>query len=360
MKTNMIRMKWLIALWVTCGLFMACSDEELEPSNIDSTYDFYVIPNDPNADALDRLRYDIYAATNTSVFYNDTLGVEVRVGLDGVPYNYYEKYRLGYIFTYVGGSYIYTLSEDRELLHEFLKMYNERVHSVIAPSRLNMKGILLVDSLLQKSKGYTYSFYRDKPNSMLTVALLRAVITQYGTPSTMGVPFKEMSAEEKTAYMDEMLLGIIIEGFKDFSAFSEKNATIPEMIEFYSTTLNATTYPKSKESFYGKTFNTEYNILANGKPNADSVGMEIFDSSEPRRFGVLRYKRVTLDANGNEKTRSNLNNQEDAQSFIDMIHAKTDAEIREEHAAWPLVLKKYECMIKTLRFLGLEGYIKKE
>lgn len=86
-------------LYLCIGLFMlaftACSDDDgsLSPSLDDK--DWWEIKDNPGNE-LDHLIYEVYKSTGVSIFYNDTIGREVRVDDFGNSYDYFKIIDIDY------------------------------------------------------------------------------------------------------------------------------------------------------------------------------------------------------------------------------------------------------------------------
>lgn len=136
-------------LYVCIGLFIlalaACSDDDgnLAPSLDDK--DWWEIKDNPDS-KLDHLIYEVYKETGVSIFYNDTIGREVRVDNFGNTYNYYKIIDIEYNIEgrSVGADYV--LSTREQQIEEGVKFLRDRViHRLI--SGTNPRCFLLVDYL---------------------------------------------------------------------------------------------------------------------------------------------------------------------------------------------------------------------
>ena len=96
LKCNEMKIRFL---YVYIGLFIltltACSDDDgdLSPSLGDQNW--WEIKDNPDSE-LDHLIYEVYKESGISIFYNDTIGREVRTDDFGNKYNYYKIIDIDY------------------------------------------------------------------------------------------------------------------------------------------------------------------------------------------------------------------------------------------------------------------------
>ena len=79
---------------------------------------------------------------------------------------------------------------------------------------------------------------------------------------------------------------------------------------------------------------------------------QISKEDDPRKHGVMRF---TKDDGYSIYFPSRL---EDLSDFTKMIYTKTDAEIRAEHSEYPMIIKKYEMLLKLLKDSDLTQFVK--
>ena len=77
------------------------------------------------------------------------------------------------------------------------------------------------------------------------------------------------------------------------------------------------------------------------------------DITNPRKYGVLTFGQN----NGSSIWMPSV--LQDLSDFTRMIYTKSDAEIREEHADYEMVIRRYEALLKVLKDAGLTQFIKK-
>ena len=310
---------WLLVFF----LLVSCSDDEDgSPSYLDVNW--YQVEYDPNADALDQLRFEIYDQTGFPVFYNDTLGSTVYYDFQGKPYTYYEVFSGRYSF--VGSSPAslkYSLLQDRDKILTTIKVLNEYVIDAYLGRGVGPKGFLVVDSLLVVNKFDAYS-----------LDFGMTVVNYFGEKNEETgefVPLIEMTEEEKIIYGWSWAV-LELESY-----FDRKWAD--EFGDYQAITKEYPDISADKDLFeIGGTYNIkDFSI----------------DVDNPRLYGILDF------ASNNGSSVFFPDALTDLTTFVEMIYTKTDADIRVEHGEYPMIIKRYEALLKLLEDSGATKFIKK-
>lgn len=303
----------IYGLFICFALFACADDDAPSPSNVES--DWYEIKYDPHADELDQLRYAIYKDTDIPIFYSDTLGSEIRYDVGENPYTYYNVFKIGYIFIGSGSNIKYQLLRDRDAIlcmTKFLQEYTIPLLTGICRPR----GFLIVDSLSNTAEGSTgirprMSGYKDMQMTLVGIKPAEG----------MELPIvTEMTAGQKEAYgYDMAFLEIYAYLSREFASSVERFAAICEKT--------------------GVAYRTEV-----------SKGLY----SSPMEVGFFQF--IT----GSTANKVKIVTQEaDMRDYMSRIYFKTDDEIREEIAGYPIMLEKYQIMLDILKNCGFEYLIHK-
>lgn len=291
MKINVI-----YSLLVGFSLLACTKEDDLSPSRGDVNW--CVVTDDPS-DELTHLRYTIYKETGVSIFYNDTLGSEVRHDVGGNAYKYYEVVRLGYTLTSVGGSSTkYTLEENREDIKMMVELLNKYTIPLLTP-QIHPRCFLITDTLTEKIGG---SF-------IVNIAGFR---DDEATCVGWAKKVKGMTEEEKKR------LGAEIVG-EEINRYLKKIGGETKEYEAWTTVV------LPRVSFGGFIYK---NVL------------------DPKAYGLLSFAVVF----GNNTYAVSLHT--DISNYVGLIYCHTDAEIREMYKEWPRVIAKYECMKKLMEKHG--------
>ena len=145
-------MKIRILLWCCVVLLLwSCSDEN-DPSLFYEEVNWYEIKDNPD-DVLDHTIYQIYKETGIPIFYNDTLGSEVKgVDVDGHPIVRYEIINLTYKLTTDVSNIKYRLPKNRTNILAGVELLRDYVIPEL-PSSLYVHSLLLTESLVEYSGG---------------------------------------------------------------------------------------------------------------------------------------------------------------------------------------------------------------
>lgn len=179
----------LIYSLLLCVCF-ACSDnEDLKPSGFD--LDWFAIENDPS-DPLKSLVYDIYVNKKVSVFYNDTIGKNIRgVDEDGNPVVHYQILVPQYTIDGINRNYRFVPGQDKDIILNALRFLDERVLSMMTEEAMP-KSYYLVDSVayLENSSDHIWGI-RDTYKGMVTTVCGR--ISEL--PDMSEAELKELAAD---------------------------------------------------------------------------------------------------------------------------------------------------------------------
>ena len=138
-------------------LFMACgdNDDDIMPSN--SERNWLIVEDNPN-DAIDHQRYLIFQETGIPIYYNDTIGEEIRYSsITDETYIHHEILQVFYNPGFTTPAFArYTLVKNRDNLEEALVFLRDEVIPEI-PDNAYLPSILLVDTLITPSgDSYVY------------------------------------------------------------------------------------------------------------------------------------------------------------------------------------------------------------
>ncbi len=300
----------IYGLFICCALFACADDDAPSPSYGDK--DWYEIKNDPNADKLDQLRYTIYKNTNIPIFYNDTLGSEIRYDGGGNPYTYYSVFKIGYIFTSSGSNTKYQLSKDRDAILCMTELLRDYTIPLLA-ERFRPRGFLIVDTLSSAVNAETgirprLSGYKDLE---MTIAGLKPA-------EDMGLPFvTEMTADEKEMY------GYTIAFLELYAYLSREFAS---RIEYFAELSRNT--------------GINYNV---------SIGKN--QALDPEDYGFFRFAEITTTRVKMPTIVGDMN------EYISRIHFRTAEEIQEEIKGHPVMIEKYGVILEILKDCGFEYWI---
>lgn len=318
-------------------LFCSCGDnDDASPSHQEKNW--YVIEYDPNASDLDQLIYDIYVETGFPIFYNDTIGEQIRYDKGGNSYTYYEIFSPGYSYTASSAARYYSLERDDEIIRNAVEVLRDYVLRPFFKKEDNPNfngkfgphAFLLLDTLFTGSKApdslywdlgilglsIRYSLSKDKKNNFISI--------------------EQMTDKEKADYGWNIAM-------IELQRYYEKNykERITEYYEIPQEAPEPDPNPSQSIDCYklGSSFNIKnYNM----------------DVSNPRKYGVLVF-------GANNGYSIYMPTQlKDLSSFTYMIYTKTDAEIREEHADYEMIIRRYEVLLQLLKDSGLTQFIKEQ
>lgn len=145
-------MKYSFLLCLLALMIWSCGDDEgnLSPSGLEKNW--FVLED--SEDPIDHIRYEIYKNTGFSIYYNDTIGSEMRYSPGIGEYTYHEVLQVSYSpgsVTPGRTSARYSLvSPERKNVREVLEFVRDEIIPQI-PEGTYLPSILLVDSLTTPS-----------------------------------------------------------------------------------------------------------------------------------------------------------------------------------------------------------------
>lgn len=338
MKTNILIGGLLMGI-----ILWACGDNDESPaSHLEKNW--FTIEYDPNAGELDQLIYEIYDETGFPIFYNDTLGTQIRYDHGGNPYEYYEIFKTGYSYSGQASERYYTLQRDEnkillmvELLRDYvLEPYMVKDYSPNFKGRYGALGFLLLDTLLNENRTEGDSLY----HGMGITALSTRYLMKRGKDF---VSVDELTEEEKERFGWNLAI-------YELKRYFEVNYTA-EIQAYYDVTLETPDHEQWKD---GKNLADIFEITDTGKSYnyKNKPGYNEDFTTNPRRYGVLKYMNVD---NYNVRFPSKLG---DLMDFTWMIYTMSDAEIRAEHGEFPMIIKRYEMLRELLESSEMTQFIK--
>lgn len=310
MKNKAMKYQLIYGLFICCALFACADDDAPSPSYEDK--DWYEVKNDPNADELDQLRYTVYKNTNIPIFYDDTLGSEIRYDGGGNPYTYYSVFKIGYLFTSSGSNVKYQLSKDREAILRMTELLRDYTIPLLA-ERFRPRGFLIVDTLSSAVNAETgirprLSGYKD----------LEMTLAGMKPAEDTGLPFvTEMTVDEKEMY------GYTIAFLELYAYLSREFAS---RVEFFS--------------LFSESTGIKYN--ASIKKN---------QALDPEDYGFFKFAEVTT-TNVKMPTIA-----DDMREYIYQIHFKTADEVLEKIKGHSVMIEKYGVVLGILKDCGFEHWI---
>lgn len=302
--------------------FYSCSESDITPTE-DRNY--YLAPYGSTAEEQTMMK-EFYNTNKVYVLFNDL--IEKRsLGYDSDGNEAFSDLtvNLGYRMTTVSSNlifeyeYLETIAEKRAAAEFITEKFLPSLSAELRPF-----SFLLVNKINQYTYNSTYSEYELTNPPVYSGWRATAVAVE-------GVD--EMNEAEQTAYKYSLLKSII----------NKSITTQPESLfdEFYEVSAR----------FYGKySFDPQ---------NDEKFEGWVFDFSDLRTTGLLSaYMYVMNDSypNGFVNFMAKADWQGtllDVGDYIDLVFSGTDAEIRAEHGAFPLVIRKYEIMRQIIVDLGV-------
>ncbi len=330
------------------GLFLllfcaACGNDEAEPSRMEK--DWYVIEYDPNAGEVDQLIYEIYKETGFAIFYSDTLGTQTRYDQGGNPYVYYELFRPGYLLSEGerASTITYTMERDEKRLKEMVELLRDYAFKpFMAPGNFGpqFKGqfgphaFIILDILDKTVKHTPDTLVKDLGNIGLSTRYMMTK-EKKGVNNVTYFSLEEMTEEDKVVYGWNLSMYVLQDYLgkyytEEFTAYQDITKEAPE--------------PDPNPT-------KGYECYVLGKPY--NIKNYVMDITNPRKYGVLTFGQN----NGSSIWMPSV--LQDLSNFTRMIYTKSDAEIREEHADYEMVIRRYEALLKILKDAGLTHFIKK-
>lgn len=325
-------------------MLWACGDnDESSASHLENNW--FTIKYDPNAGELDQLIYEIYDETGFPIFYNDTLNTQIRYDHGGNPYEYYEIFKTGYSYVDQGKERYYTLQREEEklrlmveLLRDYvLKPYIAKDYGPNFKGRYGAWGFLVLDTLLNSS---------NIPDSLCHSMGVTALSSRYLMKRGKSfVSVDELTEDEKKKFGWDLAM-------YELKRYFEANYTA-EIQAYYDVTLETPDHEQWKD---GKVLRDIFEIseVAKAYNYTNKPGYNEDFTTNPRRYGVLKYKNVDRNS---VYFPSKL---EDLDEFTKMIHSMSDAEIRAEHGEFPMIIKRYEMLLELFKSSGVTQFIKED
>lgn len=307
-------MKKNILLLMVAVLLFACGDDGGHPgvSNLDK--DWYVIVDNPD-DAVDHERFLIYDRYGISVYYNDTIGSEIRRDRWGNDYRYYELLQIFYAPGSEKPEGSFTLVEDKDELLPVLTYARERVFDRVPEAMRSVPVLFVAD--LTCAEFADADFYRGFSS------LVVKSIPDFGTLT-----------DEERRELDVRLLGGLFYGVlvtqeagwlaSDFYPVS-RGLNPDEYTDVYSsvgTWGGQTVY----NACYGTDLELTLNALGFLQPLEES------DLPEEEWYTPT----PTLDV----------------MSYAGLLFRNTAAEVERQYASYPVVLQKYRMMREKAESYG--------
>ena len=138
--------KYILFLSILSILFWSCGDDDnnLTPSGLEK--DWLVLED--SEDPIDHLRYEVFRDFGVPIYYNDTIGSQIRyTEANNIAYTYYEILQVFYRpgnKTPINGKY--TLLPDRNYVTPVIEFLRDEVLPLI-PEKAYLPSILLADTL---------------------------------------------------------------------------------------------------------------------------------------------------------------------------------------------------------------------
>lgn len=282
-------------------LFTACDDEaELTPSNLGKDWFAIEYSDDP----VDQAIYQFYQATGIPVFYNDTIGQEIRTDNWGNSYVHYEILQFG--ASSLGGTETpnpfmsYELCPKESVL-DGLEFLQEEIIPVL-PSSIKIRSFLLLKSLTPYNLTTTDTVAFKGLNTVLISRIPQ---------------LKQMSETERQDMKGSVLNAVLA---TPVAAYTE------ELAAFYKTTRSYYTI-----DLYGCSGWYFYNT---------------YGFSDPRTVGFLKdpdpYDYSYMPS---EK--------QDIGMYIKAMFIYTPEEFEAIYGAFDAVMTKYNIMLSVLESIGI-------
>lgn len=288
------------------SLVSCTSEEALKPSGVDKNY---FAPEENATDEESVLRRDFYKKNNCYVLFNDTLRHEA-IGADanGVMQYMTELVDVPYVMTSITGTvnkyqYLQTMADKRNAI-SFIENY-------------------LLSHLSNKLRPFCWLLVNqidryDIFNGDLQYAEeLQYAVGNRATSVALG-KISTMTDEDKTAFSQTILLGIMANKIS-----LQTSSTLAPFTKYSSSLYNGhTTDPVSTE---------EENILAMNKAGFVT-----------QHYWAGEY--LILIAYPDQA--------EDVSSFVKLVLSKSESEVNELYADYPIILQKYAAMKSIIKQMG--------
>lgn len=293
------------------------SEDDLTPSGYEKNW--MVIGEPTTDDPVDKIRYELYRDYGVSTYYNDTIGQEERIDMNGTPYTYYEVLRVFYAPGNKKPDGDYDLLPDHSVLESVLNYFREHVFGRFESCE-NMPAFLFVDTVWT------------------------SVDVDYRKPMDAYVGYNTM----------------VVYTERDFGTFSdvEKKAyAVMFLSNYFSGILGTSTHAEWEEEFLGvsKSLNPScqylYSIsLTYGTAWADAFVGTSFTEKEELGFissiTVEDYWYGTYEATPTEDL--------DKLAYVEAVLTYTTAEFEAMYEQYDAVMQKFHMMKEKIQELGFQ------
>lgn len=308
-----------IGLLLLLGIWLGGCDTEddLTPSGFEK--DWMVIAEPTSNDPVDKIRYELYRDYGVSTYYNDTIGHENRVDMNGASYVYYEILRVFYAPGNRKPDGSYDLLSDHSVLESILTYFDEHVFRRFESCK-NMPAFLFVDKVWSSAN----VSWREPMEAYLGYNTM-AVYTEQD--------FETFSDAEKKAYVTMFLSNYFdgILGSSMHTKWEEKFLALsknlnPSCESLYSQSLSFPT--RWEKAFAGTSFTEK-----------EELGFILSITGED-------YYGEIYEATPTEKL--------DKQSYIEAVLTYTTAEFDAMYEPYGVVKQKFHMMKEKLQELGFQ------
>ena len=307
----MIMKKDMLLLLVTVLLF-ACGEDEGNPGVSDLDKNWYVIEDNPDS-PVDHERFLIYDQHGVSVYYNDTVGSEIRRDAWGNDYRHYELLQVFYAPGAAKPEGSFTLVADKEELQPAFAYAREEVFGRV-PASMRGVPVLFVEDLTT-AEAADADYYRGFS------ALLVKAIPGFGA----------MSAAERRE-LDVRLLGGLFYG---------------ELVAAESGWLSTEFYPVSRSLNPD-----EYTDVYSEAGWAKTVYDACYGTDLELSLNALGFLRPLEESDLPEEDWYTPTPTLDVMSYAELLFRHTSAEVEQMYAAYPVVLQKYWMMREKAESCG--------
>ena len=309
----MMRKYSLLMLCIALA-FGACREED-EIGPIQGEKDWFVLED--SDDPIDKQRFAIYEEFDIPVYYNDTIGSEVRYAVSGEPYMYYERLQ---VFYNPGGQAVngrFVLLEDKNAVKPVLDYLQQELLPAV-PRSFYIPSILLVDSLVVNGDSTAYK----------------------GFNTVVCAKVKEFSAmdEEQQKWWRGGVMAAMLSG----GLLNDEAEWLEE--EFFGKSLAVD--PENDKVYSGSARIMVYKALEN-------VGLAPEDQALGA-LGFLNFKWKPAYAGQQERMAYVPTREEDVRYFCEAIFALGEDEFAERWGEYPVVMEKYEALKGKLQEYGFE------
>ena len=305
----------IIFMLLVCGIVWACSEEDdLTPSRTDQNW--FVVEDDPN-DPLTHLRYQIYTDYGVPVFYNDTLGAQIRYDRHGEAYTYYEILKVDYnLSSYAKIDYV--LADDTTDVMLALELMDKYLFKYL-PEDNRPISYLLVDSIVTKLETSGLAVSDDYYQAFTTTCI--------GNIER----FKTMNDSARESFMAE-LAGI--ELVDEMLASADSNLIHQFDSAAFFVRLDAMVYSPNR-------------LPSSAFRGSQSQISTVRTLAPPEAFGLLHYR-------GKEVNRiyyPTMN--QDYAAYIGLVLRCKEDEVLEDYGQDTCVLKKYYAVRQMMVDAGM-------